>query len=328
MTVMIALVGEQPLPNFLPALHYTPTHVLLIHTEKTRPQFENLKTVLKQKQVKVSGVKTEEKIEVFGVETDPYDISAIVSAINEELAQNKKLTQTIETSSQSLMFNLTGGTKIMSLAAYQVAVQRNAPVIYLQSEKGQSLLDFYSWQNDQLRHESQEELPEYLNLQDMLDIHLGQGQDKWHIRSKDRKDPGILFELLISQMLQYHGYEVLDGVSDHRNQIDIDVIMRCQNHVVIIEAKTKSGKKDRTFDGIQQLSTNMRYLGGTYTIPFLVANYELTDEQQQSCKLMRIRPISLLHYQQQMTTLPQEDIDTLLTTIHRAIKPEKKAEIK
>ena len=320
MTTMIALVGEQPLPNFLPALHYTPTHVILVHTEKTQPQFENLKTVLGQKQVKVSGVETEQKIKVSGVETDPYDISAIVSAINQKLAQ------AIETASQPLMFNLTGGTKIMSLAAYQVTVQRNAPVIYLQSEKGQSLLDFYNWRDHQLQHESQKELPEYLNLQDMLDLHLGQGQDKWHIRPKDRKDPGILFELVIGQVLQNQGYEVIGGVTDNKNQIDIDVMIRCQNHVVIIEAKTKQGRKDRTFDGIQQLSTNMRYLGGTYTIPFLVANYKLTNEQQQTCKLMRIRPISLLHYQQQMDALPQEDMHTLQTAIHEAIKPDKRGE--
>ncbi len=312
MATMIALIGEQQLPNYLPALYYQPDVVLSVYTERTENQHTNLQTVLQQKRITVDGIKT-----------DPYDLSLIVKAINDKLAAM------VGTSSQSLIFNLTGGTKIMSLAAYQVAVQKNAPVIYLQSEKGQSLLDYYSWQNHQLyHHKPSQELPEYLNLQDMLDLHLGQGQDKWHTRSKGQNDTGLLFERAIGQIFQNHGYEVICGVTDNKNQIDIDVMVRCKNHIVIIEAKTKTGKKDRTFDGLQQLSTNMRYLGGTYTHPFLVTNYKLTDEQQQTCRLMRICPISLLHYQQQMITLPQEDINTLLTTIHQTIKPDNRGKNK
>jgi hypothetical protein len=310
MTIMIALIGEQQLPNYLPALYYHPNIVLAVHTEKTESQYRNLQTVLKQKKFE------QKKIAVEGVKTDPYDLALIVQAINE------KLDTITGASAQSLIFNLTGATKIMSLAAYQVAVQRSAPIVYLQSEKGQSLLDYYSWQDNQLHHHKPaKELPEYLTLQDMLDLHLGQGLDKWHIRPKNQKDPGVLFELAIGQALQKYGYEVLCGVTDNKNQIDIDVMMRCKNHIVLIEAKTKTSKKsrDRTFDGFQQLSTNTRYLGGTYTYPLLVTNYNLTNEQQQTRELMRIYSISLLHYQQQMVTLPQADIDTLLTTIQQTL---------
>src|SRR5947209_13672979 len=112
MTVMIVLVGEQQLPNFLPVQHYSPSHVLLVYTERTQQQYKNLKAVLEQKKGKV-----------YGIETEPYDISTIVRALNKELAQNKELARSIEASSQPPMFNLTGGTKIMSLAAYQVAAQ-------------------------------------------------------------------------------------------------------------------------------------------------------------------------------------------------------------
>jgi hypothetical protein len=310
MTAMIALIGEQQLPNYLPARYYQPDVVLSVYTERTENQYRNLQTVLQQKHIPVEGIKT-----------DPYDLSVIVKSINDKLDTMTGI------SIQSLIFNLTGGTKIMSLAAYQVAVQRNAPVIYLQSEKGRSLLDFYSWQDHRLHHRKpSEELPEYLNLKDMLDLHLGQGKDAtgkdlWkEQRSITQSTGGYLFEQAIAQAIRDHSYEIKCGVKDSKDQVDIDVMMRCKNHVVIIEAKTKAGKKDHTFDGLQQLSTDIRYLGGTYTYPFLVTNYELTDQQKQTCRLMRIRPISLLHYQQEMTTLPQEDANTLLTEIHKAIK--------
>jgi hypothetical protein len=311
MKVMIALIGEQQLPNYLPIRYYKPDIVLAVYTERTEGQYINLQTVLQQKYITVEGIKT-----------DPYDLSVIIASINDKLAAMKGI------ATESLIFNLTGATKIMSLAAYQVAVQRNAPVVYLQSEKGRSILDFYDWQNHQLHHRKpSQELPEYLNLQDMLDLHLGEGKDA---KGKDlwqEKGPtvqgngGHLFEQAIAQAIQNHTYETKCGIKDNKQQIDIDVITRCKNHVAIIEAKIKSGKTDHTFHGMQQLSTNMRYLGGTYTYPFLVTNYKLTDEQQETCKLLRIQLISLLHYQQYMTSLPQQDIDTLLAAIDQAVKP-------
>lgn len=320
MATMIALIGEQQLPNFLPMRHYSPSDVLLVYTEKTQQQYENLKAVLEQKKVKV-----------YGIETDPYDISAIVRAINEELAHNKELAQAIEASSQPPMFNLTGGTKTMSLAAYQVAAQRSAPVIYLQSERKQSLIDLYGWRNHHLYHQSRKELPGYLDLDEVLNLHLGQGRytKDADIRKEDPKSRkgGYLFELAIGQALQDHGYEVLCGVKDSNRQIDTDVMIRYQNHIGIIEAKTKTGKKDYTFKGIQQLSTGMRYFGATYTRPFLVTNYELTNDQKKVCELLRIHSIiSLLQYQQDMVTLPQADTNTLLTAIDKIMKPENKAE--
>src|SRR6266446_1560441 len=298
MATMIALIGEQQLPNFLPVRCYSPSDVLLVYTEKTQQQYENLKAVLEQKQVNV-----------YGVKTDPYDISAIVGAINKELAQNKGLTQAIETSSQPPMFNLTGGTKIMSLAAYQVAAQQTAPVIY-QSERGQSIIDLYRWQDHQLYHQLQEELPDHLSLRDMLELHLGQkkdatGKERWIVdEPTTSSDGGHRFELAIKQALQDHGYEALCGVKNHTNQVDIDVMIRYKNQVAILEAKTGSSTDLR---GVKQLSYAIRYLGGTFTRQFLVLNCKPTADQQVMCELLRIHIISLLRYQPDMVTLPQED---------------------
>src|SRR5579884_1697272 len=139
MSTMIALVGEQSQPNFIPVLHYNPNCVIFVYTTKTDTIYKNQKMVLEKR-----------KIKVYGIQTDPYNIAAIVKALNERLAKIAKESDEIAQSLKSLVFNLTGGTKIMSLAAYQVAAQLKAPVIYFQSDKGRSIVDYYSWQDHQL----------------------------------------------------------------------------------------------------------------------------------------------------------------------------------
>jgi len=114
MTTMIALVGEQTLPNYLPILHYQPSDVVLVYTTRTQPHYERLKVVLQR------------DVNVRGLAVHPYDISSITSLLNEELA---KLALS---ASRTLVFNLTGGTKTMLLAAYQIAQQRETPILYLQ----------------------------------------------------------------------------------------------------------------------------------------------------------------------------------------------------
>src|SRR2546429_293691 len=112
----------------------------------------------------------------------------------------------------------------------------------------------------------QEELPDYISLLDMLELHLGKkkdrtGKERWIIdEPTTSSDGGHLFELAIKQALQGHGYEALCGVKNHTNQVDIDVMIRYKNQVAILEAKTGSSTDLR---GVKQLSYAIRYLGGT-----------------------------------------------------------------
>lgn len=311
MTTMIALVGEQPQPNFLPVLHYEPDHVVFVYSAKTRQKYTYLKDELERRTF------AHKKILIDGIETDAYHISTIITELNNYLAKLPA------NSSEALLFNLTGGTKPMSLAAYQVAVQRNAPVIYLQSEKGQSIVDFYIWKGDQLYHQKQETLNEHLNLHDALNLHLGggkdpDGKDYWIEKGPhDDGNDGHLFEAAIAQALREHNYETMCGIRGKDNIPDIDVIARHQNQIGIIEAK--SGQKN-LFKGIQQLSTAMRFLGGTYTKQFLVLNGQLPDDQAGMCKVLNIHIISLLSYQKGMTTLPPEDVKILKDSVDQVMR--------
>src|SRR5579872_283402 len=105
MTLMIALVGGQSLPNLLPARHSHPDAVLFVYSKFTKPVYEKLTGVLQQ------------ETKVYGLETDAYNILMIEQALHQEL-------NTAILAPHTLEFNLTGGTKAMSLAAYRVAAQR------------------------------------------------------------------------------------------------------------------------------------------------------------------------------------------------------------
>ena len=160
MTTMVALVGEQPQPNYLPVLHARPENVVFVYTERTRQQYTYLKIMLEK-----------QGINVDGIETAPYDISTITMTLE------KNLTSITTLAPQTLVFNLTGGTKPMLLAAYQIAERLNAPVMYLQSERGRSTIDYYNWQDHQLCYQRQEQLTQHLSLNDILHLHLGPEKD-------------------------------------------------------------------------------------------------------------------------------------------------------
>jgi hypothetical protein len=304
---MIALVGGQTLPNILPILHYKPLDTLFVYTSTTAGQYKNLKMVLEKK-----------KFNVYGIETDPYNVATIVKGLSDSL--DTMVTQL----SQPLMFNLTGGTKSMSLAAYQVALERGAPVIYLQSEKGQTI-DHYIWQDRQLYRQQQEKLPEYLSLRDVLELHLGSqkdkmGKDEWKIdKSIDPTNLGHFFEVAIEKVLRDHGYEAIRSIKGKKDNLDIDVMMRHHNYIGIIEAKAGEHGAPQNLEGVKQLSYAMRYLGSIYTRQFFVINGKPSDAQKAMCDILRIHIISLPNYKRGEKNLSQEDIDILLAEIDKVM---------
>lgn len=311
MTLMIQLVGGQYFPNVLPVRHFHPEKVLLVYTDGTSKQYQHLKVFL------------ESETAIEALKTDAYDIQSIRSQLSTAIQQFLSKDQFL-TAAPELLFNLTGGTKGMALAAYQVALQYNIPIFYLESESGQTKVYCYSWVNSQPDLKSQELLPEYLSLRDVLDLHLGQGKDAegkeiWNTRPN--KDIGGLFEQAIAQVLDSHGYEVICGVKTHRNNLDIDIIIRYQNNVGIIEAKTDERKeKHPKLDGVKQLRTAVGSLRGTYTRQFLVINKLPSDSQGILIEASGITVIPLLHYHQGMSTLTAEDAETLLIAVDKNMK--------
>jgi len=296
MTTMIALVGEQPLPNFLPVRHYHPSDVVLVYTAKTQQKYEYLKATLQK------------EVTVRGLQTDPYGIPAIAKALDEEL---DKLASTI---TQPLVFNLTGGTKTMSLAAYQIAQQRNSPIMYLQSEGKRTRVFHYTWEHQQLQATDSEWLPELVTLRDVFDLHLGPGN--WEEKGSGNNE-GSPFEDALADALQKHGYEVMIGVGAMNGQIDIDVAIRSGNQYGIIEAKM--GNTGRNLNGIKQLSTAARLLG-TYSQTFYVITVSPEPAHTTITDASNIQVISLPGYDRTTNLLPPAEVTVLLDKVGKVLK--------
>jgi len=303
MTTMIALVGEQTVPNVLPIRHYHSDSVIFIYSERTEQVYERMKVVL-QKEANIDGFKVE-----------PYNIENAAQAIEEEIIKRVE--------NQSLIFNLTGGTKTMVIAAYQVAEKRKAPIIYVESEGGRSNIDLYEWKTSNLVHQLNEPILKYLSLHEILDLSLGRGKDikgkfHWYQKEPNPQDgSGHIFEIAILQAVRdYEKYEVMGGVKGRNNQVDIDVMVGYRSQMGLIEAKLGS----RGLEGVKQLSTAKLYLKGTYNKQFLVLNNKPSKDQEMMCEALDITIISLLHYQENMNALTQEDSNTLLTEINKVMK--------
>lgn len=295
MTLMVALVGEQTMPNLLPVRHYHPEKVLLVYTARTKNKYELLRATLQK------------ETEVYGLESEAYDIPTIAQALNAKLDTAKLVSQQAE-------FNLTGGTKAMSFAAYQVAQQHNAPILYLESEGKRNRAYHYIWEQQKLTRQSDELLPECVTLKDLFDLHFG--LKMWQELGIGRAE-GSPFEAALSKALHSHGYEVMVGIRAMNGQIDIDVALRFENQFGIIEAKIDDS--GRRLDGIKQLSNAVRHLG-TYTQTFYAINVEKNDAHNAIAEASRIRVLSLRHYSRGSDTLTSEDTDTLITTVNQVLK--------
>lgn len=305
MTLMVALVGEQPLPNLLPVRQYHPEGVLFVYSKRTQPVYERLKAVL------------EDETKVHGLETDAYDIVAIIEALNLKLG-------TQELSSQPTEFNLTGGTKLMSLAAYQVAQQREAPMFYMESEGKCNRIYRYTWKNQQLQSPTNELLSECIRLKDFFDAQLGTGNWKEHGSSKSKRgilSKGGFFEKALADALRERGqgYQIMAGVKAMKDQVDIDIAIRFENQFGILEAKV--GDEGKTLHGIQQLSTAaQRQFLGTYTKKFYVITTDPSPSQEFIRNEARIEIIVLPSYDEENHTLSLNDIEIFIEAINKAFK--------
>ena len=257
-TILINLIGEQPVPNLLVIKHMQPSENILLYsdtTEKTAKRLERLVQVKKK------------------IKTDPYDIDKIVSETISFLESDNKL-----------VFNITGGTKIMSVALFKIALEKKADFVYLQSEGNQSLLLKYTFQDMNIVV-SKEYLPELIDNDTYLKAHI----NDYYIDNSITG--GSDFENSVANALKENNFEILQNVrpKGEGNQLEIDIVLRLKgtNNVAIAEIKTGDEHEEGPKKGIEQLAlAGQREYLGIYTKRFLITQRKLS---------LQIKELALAH---------------------------------
>ncbi len=282
--VMIALIGEQPIPNLLPIRYEEPDRVMLVYTERTEKGFERLKDLLGAT-----------KIDPLKIDS-PYDIFSILRDLRRSINDNGF-------DCSSIIFNLTGGTKPMAFASYRLAEEFSSPFLYLQSEGGKSLIYRYEFSSGAAQLIKRDVIPDVLSIDDYLKAHLGSYNEAVP------KDP---FEMLVKEALVNSVSETASSIN--HGALEIDLVIRCGNQIGIAEVKT--GKKARKKEGIDQLNTagEQRYLG-TYTRKFLIVDREIGSQNRALAEAHRINVIELCSGEN--GELSSEDKEKLVRTIRK-----------
>lgn len=278
-TALILLIGEQPAPNLLPTRHSKPDVAVLVHTDQTQGIAERLKELLPGSECLLRCVAA-------------YDLQGIQHVLQDFLKR--------ELEGYQLLFNLTGGTKPMALAAFQIAFQRNAPFVYFQTERGRSLLYHYQFaDHGKIQLEKREEIPATITLDDYLRLQVG---------DYTVEPPRNEFEQQVHRALQgIPGLEVFTSVRPQGLEaLEVDFVVRLGNQIGVIEAKTKGAKSG--IDQIQAVA-EQRYLG-TYVAKFLVSGRAVDQNNKDLARAYNIEMVELTSYSNS-GVLSEEDKVTL-----------------
>ena len=196
----------------------------------------------------------------------------------------------------NLAFNITGGTKAMSQAAYIVAQRARLPLLYLQSEGRDSKFYFYRFDNslkglstsslDGLSSSTEEPLSKYLSIDDYLQVH---GLPKPRYQA-----PSNPFEEQVSSVLENEFSEIRRNIRITKS-LEIDLIVRNRNNYAVAELKT--GKDSRTKSPIDQLvgATSREFLG-TYTNRILILDQHPSAGNAELAKAYHVTTIVLNGY--------------------------------
>lgn len=228
--LLLSLIGEQPIPNLLVARALQPQRHLLCHTATTERVATNLVAMLPN---------TEKRA------IEPYDLP-------------KTLEQMSSLVNKETVLNLTGGTKPMALAAYEVARAFGLPFLYLQSEGKRNVLFQYKWQNGKPWLEQRKVLGALITIQDYLQAH--------GLQPRYQLGPANAQEAGLRQWLEKQVDECLTNLVFE--SFEVDFILRRGNQVAIAEAKNRKENKRQAIDTLNTIA-GREYLG-TYTGKILI----------------------------------------------------------
>lgn len=250
---MLVLAGEQAAPNLLPARHFGPSKVVILHTDlaQSKRSANNLA-------LRLDGMAPEPRL------VEAYDPARAMDTV---LALLKEF--------PGASINITGGTKPMSLAALLTAREVGAPVFYVRSQDAKTKVDFYAFDSMGRPTNCGEPIviPDTITIDDYLTIYFG----KDYCFTGFGPGQGEAFERAIFEALKPAVDEIKAGWKHASGSVDVDLVLRCNNQIGVVEVKT--GGKANSTDGIKQLTVagGQRFFG-TYVRRVLVIERSWTEK--------------------------------------------------
>lgn len=304
MKTLVELVGEQPTPNLIVVKYLQPREVILIVTENkaVKEVAERLEKVIKENSKGANSPCLK-----FLEMPDAYNIPDILQKLEAYIKDNK-------INKENLIFNITGGTKPMSIAAWSLAGKLGIECAYLQSEGGKSLLHTCRFPEGKLQpvQESPREIPSKITLDEYIKSHFGD------YTAKEPENPA---EISIVNALAENVCELMTSIRPKTHNVEIDLMFRYGNQVGIAEVKT--GGKARGKDPIDQLSTlSDTRLSGAYIKKFLFLSEEQEENNKRLAENLRIKTVVLKSLAQEGSNELSEDdkqllINEVTSTFHR-----------
>lgn len=269
-SVMVSLIGEQPIPNLLPIRYQTPAEVVLVCTDRTEKAAGRLGELLP------------DGCAAIYCHVSAYDVQEITSALQCLIKEH-------DWGTADMVFNLTGGTKAMALAAYSVAVSHRVPFLYLQSEGKKTRLYRYEFgSGDVPRLSADELLSGLITIDDYVRAYAG----SYRVTGFSVKEGGAFEQAVHEALAPPVVDEIIAGVK-LAEALEIDLVVRCDNQVGIIEAKT--GGQARKKGGIDQLNTaGGREYFGIYTCKMLVLDQAWGKDKSNLRSLAQARRIEVI----------------------------------
>ena len=289
MKTMIALVGEQPLPNVIPVKYSSPSRLVLAHTKNERS------TLIAKRIKEFFG--DQPKVDLLELENG-YNIDQIYSRLYQFIRQNEL---------GELLFNLTGGTKPMSFAALELAQELKCQAFYYQSENNLSQLHLYDLSAGSLKYQEPISIDVNLEVEDVLKLFVGKCC---------KKNFENAFEEQVFNILKNLGkeYSVLHNVYVGPN-VEVDWILCYKNKLAVGDVKSQVKKS-----GIDQVNgvTDQRTLG-TYTKKFIISAREPDDNNRLLAEAYRIKVI-VVPSANNNGTLSDEDRQKIVEEIQKEME--------
>ncbi len=186
MHVHVCLVSEQTIPNVLSILHFNPDGVLLISTDKM------------EKEARSESIKKTLALKGFDISKVYEPIVVIQDSITD--CTNKIESKLNEIGDATFTVNITGGTKIMSISAFEVFKDYGAQIGYIPIGKNEYITVF---------PKKQINLIEKINIRlGVIDYLTAYGLEVLNKKELDSKAKNAFIRKELTEYIVNHGNEI------------------------------------------------------------------------------------------------------------------------